>query len=89
MNLCIINVSLQKSEEGIGAPETGFMDGCKLSCEYWELNLDPLQEQQVKNHAAISPAIIVWLSRSSRAFQTRELKNDYAGHDVHTDSPST
>lgn len=49
----------KKKEEGVGAPETGFMDGYKPSCEYWEPNPDPPQEQQVKNHAAISPAIIV------------------------------
>lgn len=35
------------SEEDIGSPEAGGMDGFKLSCGCWELNMSPLQEQQV------------------------------------------
>lgn len=36
-----------KSEEGISPHGTGFINGCKPTCGYWELNLGSLQEQQV------------------------------------------
>lgn len=39
--------SLQRSEEGIGAPGTGVTNDCELPCECWKLNLGPSQEQQV------------------------------------------
>ena len=37
----------QRPEEGIGSPGTGVRDSCKPPCECWELNLDPLEGQQV------------------------------------------
>lgn len=30
-----------------GSPGTGVRDSCELPCGWWELNLDPLEEQQV------------------------------------------
>lgn len=38
---------LQKPEEGLRSSETPAVDGCQLRCGCWELNLDPLQKQQV------------------------------------------
>lgn len=35
----------ESSEEGIGSPKAGVMDGCVPSCGFWELNPGPLQEQ--------------------------------------------
>lgn len=40
---------LWKPEEGIGLSGPGIKDGFEPSCECWELNLDPVQEQQVLN----------------------------------------
>jgi hypothetical protein len=37
---------LQRQEEGIGSPGTR-ITGCELPCRYWELNLDPQEEQPV------------------------------------------
>lgn len=34
-------------EEGVGFSRTGVIDGCELPCGGWELDLCPLQEQQV------------------------------------------
>lgn len=33
------------SEEGVGSPGIGVRDGYKPLCEYWEVNLGPLQVQ--------------------------------------------
>ena len=37
----------QRSEKGVGSSGTGVTDGCEPPCKCWELNLGPLQEQQV------------------------------------------
>jgi hypothetical protein len=37
----------QKSEVGIGSSGTGIIDGYELLCGCWELNLGPLEEQQM------------------------------------------
>ena len=34
-------------KEDIGCPETGVTDSCEAPCGCWDLNLDPLEEQQV------------------------------------------
>lgn len=34
-------------KEGIGAPQTGVADNCKMLCGCWKPNLCPLQEQEV------------------------------------------
>lgn len=39
--------SLCESEEDTGSLETGVRDVCKLLCEWWEINVDQLQEQQM------------------------------------------
>lgn len=44
-----------RPEEVIGSPETGVMDGFKLSCECWEPNSAPLQEQQLLTTTEPSP----------------------------------
>lgn len=36
---------LWRTEEGVEFSWTGVTDCCKLSCEGWELNLGPLEEQ--------------------------------------------
>lgn len=38
---------LQRLGEGIGSPGTGVVDSHELLCGSWELNLSPLEEQQV------------------------------------------
>jgi hypothetical protein len=38
---------LAKARRGIQSPRARVTDGCELSCECWELNLGPLQEQSV------------------------------------------
>jgi hypothetical protein len=38
---------LWRPEEGIRSLGTGVTDGCELSCEFWESNLGPLEEQPV------------------------------------------
>lgn len=45
----------RRSEEGIRSPRTGLMNGCELSCGCCELNMGPLEEQQVL--LAIDPAL--------------------------------
>lgn len=46
-----------RSEEGVSPLGTVVMDGCEPLCECWELNLGPLQDQQLLlPHSAISPA---------------------------------
>lgn len=48
MQVCVSHACLmQMSEERVGSPGTGIMDGCEPPRECWELNLVPLQEQQV------------------------------------------
>ena len=37
-------VFMKRSEEGVGSPRTGVIDGCEPPNGYWVLNLDPLQE---------------------------------------------
>jgi hypothetical protein len=37
----------EEAKEGAGSPGTGVTDGCKPSCGCWELNLGPLQKQDV------------------------------------------
>lgn len=44
---CVCRLCLQKTQEGIGPLEIGVTDGCDLTWEFWELNLGPLEEQQV------------------------------------------
>lgn len=44
--LCMCLVPLS-SEESATAPGTGIMDGCELTCRYWEVTPSPQQEQQV------------------------------------------
>jgi hypothetical protein len=34
-------------EEGIRYPQNRDRDGCELPCEYWNLNLGPLEDQAV------------------------------------------
>ena len=36
-----------EAEENVGSPGTGVTDGCEPTYRGWELNLDPLEEQQV------------------------------------------
>lgn len=43
------------SEEGIESTGTEVIDDRELPCGFWELNLGPLQEQQMFNHQAVSP----------------------------------
>jgi hypothetical protein len=38
----------------VRSPGTGVTDGCKLSCECWELNLDPLKKHTVLLIAELS-----------------------------------
>jgi hypothetical protein len=42
--VCAAHGSQKKS---VGSPGTGVTDGCKPPCGFWELNVGPLQEQQV------------------------------------------
>lgn len=37
----------QRSEEDTGSPGTGVMNVCVLPYECWELNLGPLQQQEL------------------------------------------
>lgn len=37
----------RRSEVGITSPGNGVTGGCEITCWCWELNLDPLQDQQV------------------------------------------
>jgi hypothetical protein len=37
--VCLIPL---RSEEGIGSPGTGVIDGCESPCGCWELSLEPL-----------------------------------------------
>lgn len=49
---------LRRPEEGIRSPGTGVVNGCDLSCGFWELNVGPLQENkhsQPLNHLSIPP----------------------------------
>jgi hypothetical protein len=48
--MCVHHIhvwNLQKQEEDIGWPETGVTDSCEPPCEFWELNLSPLEGQSV------------------------------------------
>lgn len=46
-SMCQMHISVQKPEEGIGSPGAGVIEGCELPWRYWELNLDPMEEQPV------------------------------------------
>jgi len=54
---------LRRSEEGIRSPGTGDKEGCEPPCGFWELNLGPLQEQQVllTTEPSLQPPIFVLL----------------------------
>ena len=48
MYVCVLCMwCLWRPEEGVEPSGTGFTDGCEPPYESWELNLGPLQEQQV------------------------------------------
>ena len=36
-----------EDRDGVRFPKAGVAGGCELQCQCWELNLGPLQEQQV------------------------------------------
>lgn len=42
--MCTSHVCLGESEEDIGSPGAGIMNGCKPPAECWEPNPGPLQE---------------------------------------------
>lgn len=50
---------LQRSEEGIGSPRTGVIDGCKPTCGYRASNLSPLQEQQMLLTTEIQSSLLL------------------------------
>lgn len=50
LNACICMACVQylsMPEEGNESPGTGATDGYQLPCGCWELNMDPLQKEQV------------------------------------------
>ena len=58
MYVCALHVCLvpTKVREVIGAPRNKVRDGHKLSGGCWELNLCPLQKQEVLLTAELSPS---------------------------------
>lgn len=47
LHVCACDMFMQLPAEDVGFPETGGTDSCEPPRGYWELNLCPLQEQQV------------------------------------------
>lgn len=45
LHMCAPQECLEPTK--VGMPRIRVTDGCELLCEYWELNLSPLQEQKV------------------------------------------
>lgn len=44
-----------RPEEGIISLMTGKREGCELSCQYWESNQDPLEQQLLLLTIELSP----------------------------------
>lgn len=43
-HVCLVS---KRTEEGSGSPGTRIKDGCEQSCDCWELNAGPLEENPV------------------------------------------
>lgn len=68
--------SLQIPEEGTGSPRSEVRNGCKPSCECWELNPDSLAGQQEPLTAELSLQLLSFLEVEFHVAQAGLKIND-------------